>query len=110
MLAWFGMALALFLGVLSERTDMVEKLWHPASYLLFPLSGAGFLVDIFPKSAQELLLLLPMVNGVEMVRDGYFGSSFTAHYSVAYMASVNAVLTLLGLAELRSLGSRLTPE
>jgi ABC-type polysaccharide/polyol phosphate export permease len=42
MLAWFGIALGLLMGTLAEEFELVEKIWHPASYLLFPLSGAAF--------------------------------------------------------------------
>jgi ABC-type polysaccharide/polyol phosphate export permease len=108
MLAWFGAALAIFLGALNERTEAVEKLWHPAAYLLFPLSGAAFLVDALPKAGQEFLLLLPMVHGVEIIREGYFGSAIHAHYSVAYMATFNSILTLLGLANVRYASKTLT--
>ena len=59
--------------------------------------------------AQEILLFLPMVHGTEALRDGYFGSRFTAHYSLAYMATVCAVLTLLGLAQVRKISRTVTP-
>jgi len=108
MLAWFGAALAIFLGALNERTEAVEKIWHPAAYLLFPLSGAAFMVDALPKGAQEFILLLPMVHGVEMIREGYFGSTIHAHYDMVYMATVNAILTLLGLANVRYASKHLT--
>ena len=110
MLAWFGSALALFLGALSETSETVEKLWHPAAYILFPLSGAAFLVDALPDAAQKIVLLLPMVHGVEALREGYFGSAITAHYDLAYMALWNVVLTLLGLAQTRKLSRVLVPE
>jgi ABC-type polysaccharide/polyol phosphate export permease len=110
MLAWFGFSLAVLLSSLGEKSEIIEKLWHPASYLLFPLSGAAFLVDALPQSAQEIILLLPMVHGVELVRDGYFGSSFTAHYDIAYMASICAVLTILGLAKTHAISQTVTPE
>ena len=54
MLAWFGSSLALFLGALSETSETVEKLWHPAAYILFPLSGAAFLVDALPEAGPEV--------------------------------------------------------
>lgn len=101
MLAWFGTGLALFLGALSETWEMVEKLWHPTAYLLFPLSGAAFVVSALPVQAQHYVLLLPMVHGVEFLREGYFGSQITAHYSLAYMALWNCALTLLGLSQVR---------
>lgn len=110
MLAWFGMGLALFLGALSERSEMVEKLWHPSSYLLFPLSGAAFLVDALPEAAQKFVLLLPMVHGVEYLREGYFGSQIIAHYDLAYMALINMVLTLFGLAQVRKVSATVVPE
>lgn len=110
MTAWFGMSLAIFLGALAERSELVEKLWHPAAYLLFPLSGAAFMVDALPKEAQYYVLLLPMVHGVEYIRHGYFGSSFHAHYDLAYMASFNTVLTVLGLAQTRRISREVVPE
>ena len=110
MLIWFGAGLALLLGALSETSEIVEKLWHPASYLLFPLSGSAFLVDALPESAQKFVLLLPMVHGVEYVREGYFGSQIVAHYDLAYMALINAVLTLFGLAQVRKVSSVVVPE
>lgn len=110
MLAWFGMSLALLLGALSEEYELIEKLWHPASYLLFPLSGAAFLVDALPTAAQDYVLLLPMVHGVEYVREGYFGSQVVAHHDLAYMTTVNAVLMLLGMAQIRRIGRTVVPE
>lgn len=110
MLAWFGTALAIFLGALSERTEVIEKTWHPASYLLFPLSGAAFMVDVLPKAAQDFILLLPMVHGVEILREGYFGSAIHAHYDMVYMAVFNAVLTLLGLANTRIISKKVIPR
>ena len=37
---------------------VVEKIWHPISYLLFPLSGAAFIADAFPPSIREIVLLV----------------------------------------------------
>ncbi|MCW2387627.1 ABC-type polysaccharide/polyol phosphate export permease [Sphingobium sp. B11D3B] len=109
MLAWFGAALALLIGGLSEEFEIVEKLWHPASYLLFPLSGAAFLVDALPPAARDLALYLPMVNGVEYVRDGYFGSQFKAHHDLQYMALFNLGMTLFGLAQVRRISRKVVP-
>ena len=110
MLAWFGCALAVLMGALSEQSEVIEKLWGPTSYLLFPLSGAAFLVDALPAQAQQILLLLPMVHGVEMLRDGYFGSSFKAHYDLGYMATVCVALTLFALVKTRQVSRTVTPE
>lgn len=110
MLSLFGMSLAFFLGALSEQYELVEKLWHPASYLLFPLSGAAFLVDSLPKQAQEIVLALPMVHGVEMIREGYFGGQIHAVYDAAYMATSVMVLMFVGLIQIARISKDIVPE
>ncbi len=97
MLAWFGGALAILIGSATVFTEIVDRLWHPVSYLLFPLSGAAFMVEWLPPAMQKLVLLLPMVHGVEMLREGYFGSVVHTHHDMAYMAACNLGLTLCGL-------------
>lgn len=108
--AWFGAAFAMFLGSLAERSETIEKLWHPVAYLLFPLSGAAYLVDALPTSFQRAALWLPMVNGVEMVREGYFGSKIVAHYDAVYLITCNMVLTLFALALERIVSREFVPE
>ena len=102
MLAWFGLALALLLGAASAYSELVERIWHPTAYLLFPLSGAAFMVDWLPPEAQRVVLWLPMVHGVEMIREGYFGSVVRTYYDVAYMAACNLVLLLIALVLVRN--------
>lgn len=110
MLAWFGIALAMFLGAYAERSEIVHKLWHPASYLLFPLSGAGFLLSSVPPQARVYLEYLPMIHGLEYLREGYFGSAITAIHDLQYMALINAILTIFGLAQIRILADTVIPE
>ena len=110
MLAWFGAALAILLGSWSEQTEMIEKIWHPASYITFPLSGAAFLVDALPQAAQNFILLVPMVHGIELLREGYFGSAIKAHYDIGYMALWCTGLSVLGLAKLRVVSRQVVPE
>lgn len=108
--AWFGMSLGLFLGAVSERSELVEKIWHPFAYLLFPLSGAAFIADAFPPSVRDVILWIPMVHCTEMIRESFFGTYFTAHYSLAYLLGWNMSLTILGLAIERQLSREIVPE
>jgi ABC-type polysaccharide/polyol phosphate export permease len=77
---------------------------------MFPLSGAAFMVDWLPTAFQKVVLLLPMVHGVEMVREGYFGNTVRTHYDAAYMAECCLVLTLLGLFLVRDAALRVEAE
>jgi len=107
MLAWFGSALALLIGASASFSPLVERLWHPLAYLVFPLSGAAFMVDWLPARYQSIVLLLPMVDGVELLRQGYFGGLVHTHYDVGYMALVSLALSLGGLYMAREAGRRL---
>lgn len=107
MLAWFGTSAALLIGAGSVATELVERIWHPAAYLLFPLSGAAFMVDWLPREFQNIVMLLPMVHGTEMLREGWFGDVVRTHYDVGYMATCCLVLSLAGLCAQREVSLRI---
>jgi len=106
MLAWFGAALAVVVGAATTYSEIIDRLWHPTAYLLFPLSGAAFMVDWLPPNMQRAVLALPMVHGVELLREGYFGDVVHTHYDMGYMATVNLALTIIGLFLLRDASRR----
>lgn len=110
MLTWFGGALAIWLGALSEDHDIIEKLWHPLAYIIMPLSGAAFVVSSMPTAVQNAVLYLPMVHAVEFLREGYFGSVMVAKYDMAYMAACNLALTILGLAKTLKISREVVPQ
>ena len=101
LLAWYAASLSLFIGALSERSEIVEKLWHPIMYILMPLSGSFFMLSSLPPAFREIVLLQPTAHCAEMVRAGYFGPSHEWFYSVGYVVTFNMVLMLLGLAQVR---------
>ena len=106
MLAWFGTSLALLIGAGTAFSNVVERLWHPGAYLLFPISGAAFMVEWLPSDFQRVVLLLPMVHGIEIVREGYFGNVVKSHYDVGYMAMCCLGLSLVSLYLVREASRR----
>lgn len=108
--AWFGSALAIAVGAMSELSEIFERLWHPVTYILVGFSGLGFLVDALPQTGQYYILFVPMVNCLEIIREGYFGSMFTAHYDVLYILIWNSVLSLLAMFGVRVVSTRDTLE
>jgi ABC-type polysaccharide/polyol phosphate export permease len=104
LLGWFGAGLALIVGSLSERFEIVGHLWRPTIYIFMPLSGIAFVVDALPASVQHYALWLPMLNALEFMRDGWFGSTFRAHYDITYVIVFNLTLTLIGLSLARQVG------
>jgi capsular polysaccharide transport system permease protein len=101
LLAWFAMPMGLLVGSLIVVSETVERVWHVFTYLFLPVSGAFFMVDWIPKHLQALALLVPTIDGVELLREGYFGPYIHAHYDVPYLICVDATLTLMALFAIR---------
>jgi ABC-type polysaccharide/polyol phosphate export permease len=95
---WFALSLGVLVGAATAFSEAIERLWTPAAYLLLPLSGAAFMVEWLPPATSPYILMVPMVHGVEMVRDGYFGNVVRTHYDVAYLVTVCLTMSLLALA------------
>jgi ABC-2 type transport system permease protein/capsular polysaccharide transport system permease protein len=104
LLAWFGAGLALTVGGLSEKWDVVGKLWPPFSFILFPMSGVAFLADALPPKVRSVVLWLPMLNALEFLREGWFGTLMHAHYNIPYVVLFNFILTFTGFSLARQAG------
>lgn len=104
LLAWFGASLGMTVGALSERFDLVGRLWPPLSYIMFPLSGVAFIADALPPNLREIVLWLPQLNALEILREGWFGSLMRAHYDLGYLLMCNLLLTFSGLSLVRQVG------
>lgn len=102
--AWFGAGLGLTIGALAERFTPVKNLWPPISYILMPLSGVAYIADALPSNAREVVLWLPMLNSLEYMREGWFGSVMRAHYDIPYVLVFNLILTFVGLSLVRVYG------
>lgn len=110
LLCWFAFALGFIVGAITERSETFERVWHVITYLMFPLSGAIYMVHWLPVTAQKAVLWLPMVHGVEMIRHGFFGNIVPTYEDPIYFALANLVLSLIGLILVKDAGRRVQPE
>lgn len=100
-LAWVVHALLSFglmtvFAILTEYSEVTERLIQPFQYLLIPLSGCFFMVDWLPKSAQDAAWYNPTVHTYEMFRAGFFGESIVSYYTVWYPLLWSAILIAVG--------------
>lgn len=109
LLVWFAFALGLIVGAASERSELIDRIWHIITYLLFPLSGSAFMVDWLPKAVHEYILWVPMVHASEMIRHGYFGADVHTYEDPIYLFQVDSVMLLIGLALVRETSRRVEP-
>lgn len=110
LLAIFAVGIGLTVGSLTEMSDPFDRVWHAITYLLFPLSGAMYMVDWLPKVAQDAVLWLPMVHATEMLRHGYFGNSVRTLESPGYLALADLVMLYVGLILARRASETVEPE
>lgn len=92
---------------LTEKNEASEKFIQPIQYLFIPISGTFFMVSWLPTSAQNLILLNPMVHTYELLRSGFFGPAVETHYSVAYVLVWASLLVFAGLNGIQRLRSNL---
>jgi capsular polysaccharide transport system permease protein len=98
---WWAIAIALIIGALSERTDWVQQIWLPYSYMYMIFSGFFYLADWLPPQVRTVALYQPYTQAYEMIRAGIFGNTIKTYGDPMYTTGVLAVLTLFGLWELR---------
>ena len=99
---WWSVTVALIIGGLSERSEIVEKIWSPASYMYLPVSGFFYLAEWLPDRIREwALTVVPPLHCYEMIRAGLFGPVMHAYYDLPYISAILAVLTVSGLLLMR---------
>jgi capsular polysaccharide transport system permease protein len=97
-MTWWALAVALVVAAWSERTEMVEHVWNPISYMYMPLSGFFYLAAWLPTPLRHVALtVMPSLHCYEMIRAGMFGTSIETYYDTTYLTFVLAGLTVLGL-------------
>ncbi len=98
----FAVGLSTFIGVLSETSDFVDRIWQPLSYITIPISGTFFMVDWLPGTVQGIAPLFPPITAVELIRGGYFGSSVKIYTNVPVALTSSAILFVAGLWLMRT--------
>lgn len=109
LLVWYAMSISLLAGAVSERTEVIEKVWHILMYLMIPLSGSFFMLQMFPPEVRSILLWIPTVSCAEIVREGYFGPAITSYYDAGYVIAFNSLVMLFAMVQVRIVSRNLTP-
>jgi ABC-type polysaccharide/polyol phosphate export permease len=109
LLVWYAFSLSLLVGAVSERTEIVEKVWHVFSYIMIPISGSFIMLQALPPEARDIMLWIPTVSCSEIVREGYFGPVITSYYNVGYVVVFNCVVLLFALVQVRVVSRTINP-
>lgn len=109
LLLLYAFSISLLVGAISERSEVIDKVWHIVQYLMIPLSGSFVMLQTLPPGARELMLWIPTVSCAEIVREGYFGPAIASYYSPSYVVVFSSIVLLLALLQMRIISRTLTP-
>jgi len=101
LLVWFSLGLGLIVGAITEKFSGFRRIWQLGMFVMFPFSGALFMVDWLPSALREIVLWIPTVHVTEMLRHGYIGDSVRTFEDPQFLVCVNIFLLALGLAMIR---------
>ncbi|QGM80105.1 ABC transporter permease [Otariodibacter oris] len=115
LLAWllmslFATGLGLIICSIAFYFEPFGKIWGTMSFMMLPLSGAFFFVNSLPPQVREYLIWVPMINGTEMFRHGYFGDSVITYENVNFLILSDIVLLFVGLILVRNFSKGIEPR
>lgn len=104
---WFSFSLSLIITGGTHERGFAERMVHPFSYFMIPLSGAFYMVSWIPQPYRQYLLYNPFPHMFEMIRYGVFEDTTLEYVDFGYVTAWCAALTFVGLVLMRSVKSRI---
>ncbi|WP_375428378.1 ABC transporter permease [uncultured Sphingomonas sp.] len=104
---WYSWAHSLIITAASYNNRTVERLVHPYSYFMIPLSASFYQVEWIPGPYRHWLLWIPLPHIFELARYGQFESATLRYFDPLYIVGSCAVLTWAGLLTLRVYRSKI---
>ncbi len=110
-MSWWAISVALLVAALSERSEIVEHIWMPVSYVYVIVSGFMFMAEWLPPAVRNVALAVdPPLHAYEMIRSGLFGGQMQAFYDISYLSWILAILTVIGLWLMRDVRKHIVIE
>jgi capsular polysaccharide transport system permease protein len=104
----FCMSFAMVMAGLSETSEFVDKILHPAMYITLPLTGAFTMTSWLPPRVRVVIDWSPLANLCEMFRAGVFPLSVKTSWSLPLIVGSTLILFAIGLPLMSYARSRIT--
>lgn len=98
---WYSLGNSMIIASITFHNRTMERLIHPYSYFMIPLSASFFQVAMVPEPYRSWLLLLPLPHIMEMARYGQFNSANLRYCDPWYVIAACIILTWVGLVTMR---------
>ncbi|MDR3494359.1 MAG: ABC transporter permease [Ancalomicrobiaceae bacterium] len=96
-MTWFAFGFGLAIAGLCQMFEVIEHFVPPLLYLTLPVTGAFYMINWLPESAQAIVRWSPLVQVFEMFRAGLFGNEVTADWNVGFLTLCCLGITAVGL-------------
>lgn len=104
---WFSLAISFIVTGGTHERSFAERMIHPFTYFMIPLSGAFYMMTWTPEPYRSYLLYNPFPHMFETIRYGVFKDATLEYVDFGYITIVCAILTFFGLLAMRSVKSRI---
>lgn len=101
LMTWWSFALSLLVCAGCHTSRVMERLLHPVTYLLMPLSGAFFMLKWLPEPYRTWLSWFPMTQIFELLRYGQFNGTDDHYVELFYIIGWCLTLTFVGLISIQ---------
>lgn len=96
-MVWLSFAGSMVVCGLTHDRRAVGRLIHPFTYVMMPLSGAFFTMEMLPGYVRDIFLYIPLAHIFETLRYGWFKSATIEYVDWLYLGKWLLIMTLLGL-------------
>lgn len=97
LMSWLSFGVSAMVTGASEFTNLVERVVHPATYLVLPFSGMFYVLDELPRPAARVAAYFPFTHIADLVRMGLRRDFSSTYMNLTYVVVFCAVTTLLGI-------------
>ena len=94
---WISTAISLIVVASTYENAIMEKLVHPFTYFMIPLSGAFYQIGWIPQPYRDYLTWVPLPHMFEIVRYGQFPGMTLEYVDFTYITGFCLLLTMIGL-------------
>ena len=98
---WYAFSNSLLITAITYENRTIERLVHPYAYFMVGLSGSFIQMAWLPHPLRDWLEWIPLTSIFELVRYGMFTGTNLDYYFGLYTVGACAVITLIGLIQLR---------
>lgn len=106
-MVWLSFAVGLNVTAYTLERPVLQRLVHPATYFMMPLSGAFVATEWLTPGLQDIFDWNPMTGLFEYARYGMFEAASDKHLFPGYVTACCAFLTYTGLLGIRRVRNHL---